>query len=99
MTDAEYLNNFNCVDLSDLAAGFAYNAEQPTYYTEKLSFMLGEVLVRCAAAEVSLDIEKLPYNILREGLDLVLPSVKFRHHGYEVTIRSDGSIESDAADV
>lgn len=90
MTSAEYMSNFNSISLSELTSSFAYDADRPTYYTEMLSFALIQIIVRMAAAGVTLDIEKLPYALIKDSIDLVLPDIELIHNGIGLRISSDG---------
>ena len=90
MTTTEYLSNFNRVSLSNLTAGFVYDADRPTEQTEKLSYILIQIILRCAELGITLDVEKLPYALLKDSIDLVLPDISITHNGIKVEVSSDG---------
>lgn len=91
MTTEEYLATYiDEISLSGLSEGYGYDADSPTYWNEKLAYMLCALINRCASLPLTVKVEKVPGYAVTEAIALVLPRIELRTSSYDVVISSEG---------
>lgn len=92
MTEEEFLATYyRQASLSDLGEGFSYDTANPTYWNEKLAYMLCGLVERLATAEIKVSVERAPGKAVVEAISLVLPKISLRTDRYEIVIENEGS--------
>lgn len=92
MTHDEYIDTYyKQVGMDGLGTGFAYDTDQPTFWNEKLAYMLCGLIDRMATAEIKVSAENAPGYGLSEAISLVIPKISLRTDKYELVVENEGA--------